>query len=853
MDNWNSLVVSLFCGKYETDQSYDNNCKCYRTFGNHDLVIITPTEGDNSNEILKNMFEITNNYSHQIKAGESIHNLFAVSDECESFWENEMPYLFISTIQIKFERNVSFENQFNDFKNELEKLLKNEEYVKNDNFSIYHSLDCGDILLFLKTNTYKKGSDTIYNITMNFNKKHYSYSMCAFDKELLINKVKQKDEIIPKVVVCSVIDDTSSYDEWFSKFNDEYPNEFICRNCKKDCDKRKDKIKSCPYLYEEYIHLARLGNEDICINIFNCRMHHFLNMLFDDNGIFSHKNNITKSTFSRLRIQFDTEIIVSSNIEKQTSELNYNNISLIGKYSSDWNKIKDRATPYVYKAISEIFAAIENLEIKKFAFDVQDCLINVFPLFIKKINEYLNTEEQTHFSNFEFNKNLILFITGILSIADSTLHADKLFINVPGFNAVPCDAPSKLLAYYTSFIQKLVFVLNDSEKFDYRFLLCPDLYLGIEVVKLFKYKEDDSQLLKARIPIGKLFDPKGLLMEFSHEVAHFVGTKIRCRKERACVLSKSIAYKFADMLLRPIEFDYAVDGCSINEEKQIIVSLIPELETLSFNNLLKNNFKSIPEFIKSKLDVNLNGDDEKSLYLNNVNKNLKCNSHDLFANDCMGELKEKVCENIMNDNFNIDTDDMFLLSNIMDRHIKELILCVYGKIIDDCCMLCSESFADMVMLYITKDPKLYLFKIYETEKDTAIKKNGEYLYSWDCQQSKVVKFERIISVFNALGYKFEDMKCEEDHLFNEFINVLNNYINEKENKDVQIGSIVTIEENSKYLSLCLEEIKKMNDELDDLRQLYQNTNKLYLNDYINKFRKINFDFRKEIIDKNMLT
>lgn len=846
MDNWNSLVVSLFCGKYETDQSYDNNCKCYRTFGNHDLVIITPTKGDNCNEILKNMFEITNYYSHQIKAGESIHNLFAVSDKCECFWENEMPYLFISAIQIKFERNLPFENQFNEFKNELEKLLENEGYVKN-NFSIYHSLDCGDILLFLKTNSYQKGSNTIYKITMNINKKHYSYSMCAFEKELLINKVNQNDEIIPKVVVCSVIDDTSYYNEWFSKFKVEYPKEFICSNCNdyvKDCDKRKDRITSCPCLYEEYIHLARLGNEDICINIFNCRMKHFLNMLFDDNGIFSHKNNITKSTFSRLRIQFDTEIKISSNSYEHT-ELNK---SIIGKYSPDWNKIKERATPYVYKAISEVFAAIENLEIKKFAFDVQDCIINVFPLFIKKINEYLNTEEQTHISNAEFNKNLILFITGILSIANSTLHADKLFINVPGFNAVPCDAPSKLLAYYTSFIQKLVSVLNDSKISDYRFLLCPDLYLGIEVVKLFKYKENDSQLLKARIPIGKLFDPKGLLMEFSHEVAHFVGIKIRHRKERACVLSKSIAYKFADMLLRPIEFDYAVNGCSINEEKQIIFSLIPELETLSFNNLLKNNFKSLLEFIRSKLDANLDLNDEKSLYLKIVNKNLKCNSHDLFANDYMGELKEKVCENIMNDNFNIDkTDDMFLLSNIIDRHIKELILCVYTEIIDDCCMLCSESFADMVMLYITEDPKSYLFKIYEIEKDAAIKKNGEYLYSWNCRQSKVVKFERIISVFNALGYKFEDMKCEEDHLFNEFINILNNYINEKENKNVQIGSIVTIEENSKYLSLCLEEIKKMDDKLDELKKLYQAINLSPLNDYINDFRKTNFEFRKTIL------
>ena len=127
--------------------------------------------------------------------------------------------------------------------------------------------------MFLKTDTYALGSNTIHKLTLQSNSRHYSYSMCAFDVELLSQKVDVEDEIIPKVVVCSVLTNASKYGEWFAIFSKEYPNEFMCRNCN-GCGKEG----TCKHLYDEYIHLARLGNEDICINIFNCRMKHFLEM-----------------------------------------------------------------------------------------------------------------------------------------------------------------------------------------------------------------------------------------------------------------------------------------------------------------------------------------------------------------------------------------------------------------------------------------------------------------------------------------------------------------------------------------------------------------------------------------------
>lgn len=844
MSTWNSLIVSLICENGNTEKIYENNCKRYRTFGNHDTVLITCVEGEDSNTQLKNMLKTTNEYSDNIKAGESIHNLFAVCENSEDFWGNDTPYLFISAIQINFQNQDSFIEQFNSFKENLNELLIKDGYIPNKDFAIYNSLDCGDILLFLRTDTYTKGADTINQITTKSPQRHYSYSICTFDEKILAEKLSVEDEIIPKVVVCSVLADASNYGIWFEAFHKEYPNEFMCHNCS-DCNKQSEDKKTCERMYDEYIHLARLGNEDICINIFNCKMKHFLDMMCSSNGVFSYKNSLVKSMFSRLRIQFDSsvKVVKSPNLAPVIE-----NKSLVKKHSDIWKPIVRRfATAYVCKAVSEVFASIENLETKKFAFDVQDCLKNVFPLFVEKISSF--NDGDVPFSLKNFNKSLIWFTTGILSISDSTLHADKLFINTPGFNAVPCDAPSKLLSYYTAYIQNLVNILNDTEKFDYRFLLCPDLYLGMEVVKLFNYDENDSQLLKVRIPIGSLFAPKNLLMELSHEVAHFVGSNIRRRDIRASTLTKIISYKFADRLLRPKEFEHSSKDVDIKKEYTVLSSLMSN-ENKSFDYMFEKHWQSIPEFIQSKLEIDF--DCFETLYLNKVREKIKDNALSLLVNDSDGDLHNRIYDAILNDTIIEDkTNDIFLLSTLITRHISELLMNSYSKIIDDCCMLCSESFADMIMLKITNDPQTYIHRIYEAEKNMAIEFDGKITYPWNYMQFKINKYERILSVFMAFGYSFDDIECGDDEVFAEFIGVLRDYLDPK-TEMYRFSSAMTIVENAQYLSVCLEELSDKTEEFNNLNMLYELTTAPSLNEFISEFRNINFEFRADVIKANDL-
>ena len=851
MNNWKSLIVSLWCGKYHLNES-NSESVVYRTFGNHDIIVIKPFDQSSASDVLNRMWETTYCYSKSIKAGESIHNLFAFTDdECISFWECSSPYLFVSSIQIKYSFKDDFEKQLITQKEEIDRIFKNYGFIKNSNYAIYNSLDSSDLLLFFKTEKYTLGAKIINEITIKTTVKNYGYSFCGFDPLLLSAAVKNQEEIIPKVVICSALSDASNYEDWFNAFTTEYPyslNERIFNNV-------VDYINTNTECYDEYVHLARLGNEDICINIYNCRVSHFLRMLCDDNGVFSNKNTLTISAFSRLRIQFDSEISDLSPAEKRGY---IEGISIIKNASNTWKTLLEKnSSAHVYKAISEILAASENLEIKEFAFDVLDCIRNVFPLFMKKIQEY-SSDSISKFSHRQFDKDLIHFASGLMSIANGSLHADKLFINVPGFNAVPCDAPSKLLSYYTSYIQKLVCVLNDTEKFDYRFILCPDLYLGIEVVKLFSYKSEDSQLLKARIPIKKLFEPKELLMELSHEVAHFVGIKIRDRIDRVNYLSEIIAYEYSELLLRPIELIQSDDmnTYSSSLETDILLFFNPELKSnKTIFDMLCDEWKDIFDFIKLSLSDNIGCIENKELFLEDLKVDLINNSVALLVDNHSEKLKNKALDVIVqhkDKSTSVDDsdDNAFLLYRILERHIDEIILCSINEIIDAACNLCSESFADLVMLYITKDPQTYLYNIFETEKNASFLLEDKLVYPWEVSISGM-KAERIVSVLKALGYKIKDIDNKKDDLFKEFLNELSYY----ENSDcirIKSCSVGIINANCQYLLRCLDMLKSKGKEFEKIEQLFMSTVNNNIKDCMDLFRECNFAFRKSLMVENDL-
>lgn len=839
MKNWNALVVSLWCGKYNFKEvEFFKDSKIYRTFGNHDSITIAPVFGEDSTQTLTNMWSKTVLYSNNIKAGESIHNYFAISDNpnCKAFWESDFPYLFVSSIQVKFNILENFDEQINGFKNEIFSLLNNSGYADHFNFELYNSLGSEDILLFIKTNTYIEGANLIRKISVESTYEHYNYSVCGMNVDTLLDDLENNTEVIPKVVVCSVLDNVIKYKEWFNEFKKEYPYELKFESLE---------LSSIPT--EEYVHLARIGNEDICINIYNCNMKHFLKMFLNKSGVFYYDNALVKQIFSRLRIQFDTTL----NVDNERSHRDSNNgKSLINLNASKLKKVlSNSASAYVYKAISEVLAAAENLETKKFAFDVQDCIRNVFPLFVSKVSSF--DDKHLGFNQNQFDKDVILFTTGLLSIANGSLHADKLFINVPGFNAVPCDVPAKLLVYYTAYIQKLVDILNDSEIYNYRFLLCPDLYLGIEIVSLFNYFPSDSQLLKARIPIKRLFEPKSLLMELSHEVAHYVGVTVRARNVRVKHLTNAISYIFADRLLRPKMIQPIKDGsvyAKENLEAMVIQKFMPS-NIKSIDYMLENNWSGVVKLLNNKL--NIDSSETETLYLSSLKNRFYEKAQLFLSAENFSQLLNEIYDIVVAEKLLDIPDDAFAFGRIVNRHKDLILLDECKSIIISCCDLFSEAFADLVMLYITEEPNEYLYNIYISEKNTSFNNGVTDICSWHFNQAGRMKFERIISVFKALNYSFDKIDYKEDQQFKDYVECIEKYSHD-ENEFSREVPLAVVNSTSSYLKECLNELKSKSDQLDIIKALFKSTSKKDLFDFVEQFGKEAFQFRLDLIKTNHL-
>ena len=846
MGKWNSVVVSLVCGDY---LHYDNSdAKIYRTFGNHDVIIVSSADGNNSNDVLNEMWEKTNRLSISMRPGDSVHNLFGVikSKEGDTFWEKESAFLFISELQLNYDCSKDPKEQQTLFEEQIRELLNSKKLKEGYDYLIYYSLNCGDYILFFCSNSYNDGSDIIHNITIKLGVKHYNYSVCGIDLKAFFSR--NIEEIIPKVVVCSILSDATSYIDWYAIFKEKYPNELIFNNI--------DSSSNALCGIDEIVHMARLGNEDVCINIYNCNLRRFIENTIS-NGVFSQQNDLARTAFSKLRIQLDTEF---KNLQPVTHFYPINNKTLIEKFSGQWKaKLIKIVNPYIYKAFSEVFLSIENLEKKEFAVDIQDCIKNVFPLFVKKVQQFNelgqafdSLSHEKYYSIDDFNRDLILFTTGLMSIANGTLHADKLFINVPGFNAVLCDVPAKLLVYYTAYLQKLVNILLDEDATtDYRFLLCPDLYLSIEVAPLFKYRNDDSQLLKVRLPVKKIFDPKTLLMELSHEAAHFVETRIRQRSERVDYFASLVSIIIAERILKPRTLKKEQYE---NLEFTIISSFLPK-GNRCIEEALNNQWKAIVEIIRSGLLKGIDRDNKDSLYLSNLTSVGAENIIDIII-EAIPDLKinsisEQICRIILeqNDaNVKYEYVNVAYLSEIIRRHIYNLILCDGRTLIDLCSKLLSESFADLILLYITQDPTTYLNNIYHSLTSKKAKVNNRSDNIWNEPRLGNMDPERIISVLTALDIDINsfDVSDSDNADYSDFIEALKFYA-DRDNYADRAYPYSVIDITAIYLKQCLMLLREKEKDIDYLRQFYRIvTTSKNVEDCMNLFQNFAIDFRRKI-------
>lgn len=124
------------------------------------------------------------------------------------------------------------------------------------------------------------------------------------------------------------------------------------------------------------------------------------------------------------------------------------------------------------------------------------------------------------------------------------------------------DIPIKLCFFYLAYMHEVTALLNDSEN-EYQYCFSPLAY-SIPETGCFEFGlQPKSRLIKVMISKHMMFMPRSILVILAHEVSHYSGDNMRCRKLRAIIMQKILSYILCEVL-------YNIDVSASAKSSEII-------------------------------------------------------------------------------------------------------------------------------------------------------------------------------------------------------------------------------------------------------------------------------------------
>lgn len=839
-DNYGAILLTLYKGKYDSCEDM-GGAREYRVIGEFDYLRVQSLDADMTTEAqFREMWLKTEEISRNLHIGESCHNLYAIGKKdreyANGFWlDRSYPFLFMSMLQLKMGGGVDFNLALERIETFLNALV--DTYSYDIKISIYYSLDSCDYILFLKSKSYDAGSKIIQGMpSISYDNKntlnYYCYSLCGIDIQKYLEFGEQ--QVINKIMICFVIKDFAVFNKWLTALKEKF-SDFDMEVSFKDNRNRQ-------FSY------SRLGNEDVCINIMNCNLALFLEELGKRGGLLNDSNPLFVEGLMKLRLHFDStqyyEGVETNIIENPRFK------TLIERFSECVKgDLEDILYPTTKKALIEVLNSCSYFEREYFVKDIQICVQNSFDIFLSKFEEFLrwkndpNPEIAQNCSQVDFNHSVIEYINGIMSVVNGALHTDRMFFQAPGFNAVLYDIPAKLLAFYTAFVKKLSDILNDNEEKEFAYLLCPDLYLRIVLIKLFDNVFDypTKRLLKGSIPVKSIFEPKKLMVELAHEVAHCVGDQTRMRQMR---LQYSIAM-FSNTLV------YYLFSAENLDDRNILGAIFSGTgKEDKIERFRKNVSLHLGEMLYSKFSANKREKDEFEYYQVKTKSFFKGAIKEIIdsPDELFGYIEEEYLKIFRDGRQNLveEVKNVYALTRIMERNLSVFLLDKHlAKMIDGIHSLTNESYADLIMYKILGlSGKEYIRLFYDANKELLSEKNIAFLY-------ENATGERILSVLEAMGEDIEVVCAgEDDLLYNIYLGKVKEFKerdNLLRNKNIFFPRNIILD-NKYYLISCLTKIQeqKLEEQFESIRTLYKEVTEQDIYSSAQSIFKIVYEMRLDI-------
>lgn len=494
----------------------------YRAFGHYDGITVKDSIYIEKYEKLKPLADVSLQSEEDsfMYFSQTLLGFHSKTEEEEQFWEKKLPFIYIVLLQVS---NVQIETcrKYLESREFLEKELSyqgREDEIKSTFITTYYSLDNSDLIAVIKCGYADTGAALINSLHRTEGVERSvsilnSYSILGVCQEV----IKEPDAFIETgrpidTMELRVIErDSNSIAALYDRLKDELQIE-------------KNEMK----IYVKTL----LGTEDASIIIKDLSWRQLLPLYRENTGILNNSSEQAQkyayTISTKIKLPFDE---CKKSDEKEQGEKNNEGKSFCLWLKEKINEVcfmKDDAEKLTEKKSLIMFAKslfkYENAHCVKKEFSDY----NFFALYLP----FFTFVELWGEGKSDYPEDYYDFMERLKLRTQSFAKPDRVFSQIVDFNTRYFDVPIKLITLHSAYIHYFKEILNTKDEKNYQFLVCPGMNSEIGVVELFLKVSNNNRLFFIEIPERQMYNLKQTFIMIGHEMAHFVGTDVRCRSER---------------------------------------------------------------------------------------------------------------------------------------------------------------------------------------------------------------------------------------------------------------------------------------------------------------------------------
>ncbi|MBD5482564.1 MAG: hypothetical protein HDR15_08615 [Lachnospiraceae bacterium] len=430
------------------------------------------------------------------------------------FWSKEAdPYLFVSMVHIKHSQK-------------LESALRRIKYVFGKDFLSYISFDYCDIVIFDKELYIKAFLEKIKKLFGVDSGQNESY---IFDTFSLVSFNSRFAESNNEKTIIAERD--TKMDQFSATINLSVRNHDKLMEWYRGIKKKSAKEESMK-TYDMF------GRHDVSI----------VNDRADTKWLMQMMNELHKEENHDLFWTFETYIKMEKENESTVSNGQQNDI-----YKKVVKALQNRVD-----ALREVVEGSGIMNCSRFllpVYEVRDCICSIaknnfaeefiycvydsFDKFIQYMTKEILLLNDVNYhdivSEEKIAKSYDRYFTALNTLVNSTMHGERQFIQATAFNAIFYYVPPKIMAFYNAYVYRIGQILKDTAQSEegHAFLIYPSFSPIVFIRKIsLEDKPPCERILTVMIDEQTLYDVVSVCCQLVHEVAHYIGSDIRCRKKR---------------------------------------------------------------------------------------------------------------------------------------------------------------------------------------------------------------------------------------------------------------------------------------------------------------------------------